>query len=103
MFVKINTYKDSYEFSDVARQRPPIAVINVTPRVVVLPSNSSSHSPGFAEIFLQLLSVVLPGGNTIELSVGRQSLLSGGIVLVAMCDLHFSSSFVLRSTLYPSG
>ncbi|GJY87909.1 hypothetical protein Tco_0502537 [Tanacetum coccineum] len=57
MFVKINTYKDSYKFGDVARQRPLIAVINVTPRVVVLPSNSSSHSPGFAEIFLQLLSI----------------------------------------------
>ncbi|GKA92303.1 hypothetical protein Tco_0814228 [Tanacetum coccineum] len=57
MFVKINTYKDSYKFGDVARQRPPIAVINVTPRVVVLPSNSSSHSPGFAEIFLQLLGL----------------------------------------------
>ncbi|GKD78327.1 hypothetical protein Tco_1340948 [Tanacetum coccineum] len=55
MFVKINTYKDSYKFGDVARQRPPIAVINVTPRVMVLPLNSSSHSPGFAEIFLQLL------------------------------------------------
>ncbi|GKA89727.1 putative ribonuclease H-like domain-containing protein [Tanacetum coccineum] len=55
MFVKINTYKDSNKFGDVVRQRPPIAVINVTPRVVVLPSNSSSHCPGFAEIFLQLL------------------------------------------------
>ncbi|GJX42188.1 hypothetical protein Tco_0735322 [Tanacetum coccineum] len=84
MFVKINTYKDSYKFGDVARQRPPIAVINITPRVVVLPSNSSSHSPGFAEIFLQLLSLA-PGGNIIELSAGRQSLLSGDKVEIDEC------------------
>ncbi|GJY28734.1 putative reverse transcriptase domain-containing protein [Tanacetum coccineum] len=36
---------------DVAHQGPPIAVINVTPRVVLLPLNSSLHSPGFAKIF----------------------------------------------------
>ncbi|GJX21840.1 hypothetical protein Tco_0226285 [Tanacetum coccineum] len=78
MFVKINTYKDSYKFGDVARQRPPIAVINVTPRVVVLPSNSSSHSPGFAEIFLQLLGVVLPGGKVLRREAIQSSSLPGG-------------------------
>ncbi|GKE60480.1 hypothetical protein Tco_1510847, partial [Tanacetum coccineum] len=47
-------------FDDVACQGPPIAVINVTPRVVLLPSNSSLHSPGFEEIFLQLLRLRPP-------------------------------------------
>ncbi|GJT38848.1 ribonuclease H-like domain-containing protein [Tanacetum coccineum] len=70
MFVKINTYKDSYKFGDVARQRPPIVVINVTSRVVVLPSNSSSHSPGFAEIFLQLLGYQSNGVHEADKFVG---------------------------------
>ncbi|GJU34306.1 hypothetical protein Tco_1182660 [Tanacetum coccineum] len=100
------------EFGDVARQGPPIAVINVTPRVVLLPSNPSLHSPGFAEIFIQLLGlrppqlyIILPnrlkelipagrqslalGGNPVEPSVGRQRLLPGGRMLVATYGLHF--------------
>ncbi|GJY91571.1 hypothetical protein Tco_0506767 [Tanacetum coccineum] len=86
---------DNSLFGDVARQRPPISVINVTPRVVLLPSYPSLHSPGFADIILQLLGWIkwqrlAPGGNTIELSVGRQSLLPGGRVLVAICDLYLS-------------
>nr|GEV15492.1 zf-CCHC domain-containing protein/UBN2 domain-containing protein [Tanacetum cinerariifolium] len=46
---------------------------------------------------------VLPGDKGLHWAAIQSSSLPSGRVLVAMCDLHFSSSFGIRSTSYPSG